>query len=81
VLKAGVCQKPAEIEKESWLWWRDSSCPSGFSSSRSRLGRPADDALGKKSCSHIKKIADGYQWGMPSTIEDPKGARLNRVMR
>ena len=72
VLKAGVTRKPAEIEKEIVALVRDKLGPVAAFKLAITVGRLPKTRSGKILRGTIKKIADGDQWAMPATIEDPK---------
>jgi propionyl-CoA synthetase len=72
VLKAGVTRKPAEIEKEIVALVREKLGPVAAFKLAITVGRLPKTRSGKILRGTIKKIADGDQWAMPATIEDPK---------
>jgi propionyl-CoA synthetase len=72
VLKAGVTRKPAEIEKEIVSLVREKLGPVAAFKLAITVGRLPKTRSGKILRGTIKKIADGDQWAMPATIEDPK---------
>ena len=72
VLKAGVTRSPAEIEKEIVALVRDKLGPVAAFKLAITVGRLPKTRSGKILRGTIKKIADGDQWAMPATIEDPK---------
>jgi propionyl-CoA synthetase len=72
VLKAGVERSPAEIEKEIVALVRDKLGPVAAFKLAITVGRLPKTRSGKILRGTIKKIADGDQWAMPATIEDPK---------
>ncbi|MDP3079153.1 propionyl-CoA synthetase [Bradyrhizobium sp.] len=72
VLKAGVARSHAEIEKEIVALVRDKLGPVAAFKLAITVGRLPKTRSGKILRGTIKKIADGDQWTMPATIEDPK---------
>ena len=72
VLKAGVARSHAEIEKEIVALVRDKLGPVAAFKLAITVGRLPKTRSGKILRGTIKKIADGDQWSMPATIEDPK---------
>jgi propionyl-CoA synthetase len=72
VLKAGVTRSPAEIEKEIVSLVREKLGPVAAFKLAITVGRLPKTRSGKILRGTIKKIADGEQWTMPATIEDPK---------
>jgi propionyl-CoA synthetase len=72
VLKAGVARSPAEIEKEIVALVRDKLGPVAAFKLAITVGRLPKTRSGKILRGTIKKIADGDDWAMPATIEDPK---------
>jgi propionyl-CoA synthetase len=72
VLKAGVTRSPIEIEKEIVKLVRDKLGPVAAFKLAITVGRLPKTRSGKILRGTIKKIADGDQWAMPATIEDPK---------
>ncbi len=72
VLKAGVTRSPIEIEKEIVALVRDKLGPVAAFKLAITVGRLPKTRSGKILRGTIKKIADGDQWAMPATIEDPK---------
>ncbi|MGJ4892668.1 propionyl-CoA synthetase [Bradyrhizobium sp. HKCCYLRH3099] len=72
VLKAGVSRSPSEIEKEIVALVRDKLGPVAAFKLAITVGRLPKTRSGKILRGTIKKIADGEQWSMPATIEDPK---------
>jgi propionyl-CoA synthetase len=72
VLKAGVTRSHAEIEKEIVALVRDKLGPVAAFKLAITVGRLPKTRSGKILRGTIKKIADGDQWAMPATIEDPK---------
>ncbi len=72
VLKAGVTRDHAEIEKEVVKLVRDKLGPVAAFKLAITVGRLPKTRSGKILRGTIKKIADGEQWAMPATIEDPK---------
>jgi propionyl-CoA synthetase len=72
VLKAGVTKPPIEIEKEIVALVRDKIGPVAAFKLAITVARLPKTRSGKILRGTIKKIADGDQWTMPATIEDPK---------
>ncbi len=72
VLKAGVTRSHAEIEKEIVALVREKLGPVAAFKLAITVGRLPKTRSGKILRGTIKKIADGDQWSMPATIEDPK---------
>ncbi|WP_257167342.1 propionyl-CoA synthetase [Bradyrhizobium sp. SRS-191] len=72
VLKAGVARSPSVIEKEIVALVRDKLGPVAAFKLAITVGRLPKTRSGKILRGTIKKIADGEQWSMPATIEDPK---------
>jgi propionyl-CoA synthetase len=72
VLKAGVTRSHAEIEKEIVALVRDKLGPVAAFKLAITVGRLPKTRSGKILRGTIKKIADGDQWAMPATIEDPR---------
>jgi propionyl-CoA synthetase len=72
VLKAGVSRSHAEIEKEIVSLVREKLGPVAAFKLAITVGRLPKTRSGKILRGTIKKIADGEQWTMPATIEDPK---------
>jgi propionyl-CoA synthetase len=72
VLKAGVARSHAEIEKEIVALVRDKLGPVAAFKLAITVARLPKTRSGKILRGTIKKIADGDQWAMPATIEDPK---------
>ncbi|WP_315777846.1 MULTISPECIES: propionyl-CoA synthetase [unclassified Bradyrhizobium] len=72
VLKAGVSRSPSQIEKEIVALVRDKLGPVAAFKLAITVGRLPKTRSGKILRGTIKKIADGEQWSMPATIEDPK---------
>ncbi|MGJ5200734.1 propionyl-CoA synthetase [Bradyrhizobium sp. HKCCYLRH1030] len=72
VLKAGVLRSPSQIEKEIVALVRDKLGPVAAFKLAITVGRLPKTRSGKILRGTIKKIADGEQWSMPATIEDPK---------
>jgi len=71
VLKAGVTKPPIEIEKEIVALVRDKIGPVAAFKLAITVARLPKTRSGKILRGTIKKIADGDQWTMPATIEDP----------
>ena len=72
VLKAGVTRPVAEIEKEVVALVRDKLGPVAAFKLAITVARLPKTRSGKILRGTIKKIADGDEWTMPATIEDPK---------
>jgi propionyl-CoA synthetase len=72
VLKAGVTRSPLEIENEIVALVREKLGPVAAFKLAITVGRLPKTRSGKILRGTIKKIADGDQWTMPATIEDPK---------
>ncbi|KIZ34363.1 MULTISPECIES: propionyl-CoA synthetase [Rhodopseudomonas] len=72
VLKTGVTRDPAEIEKEIVKLVRDKLGPVAAFKLAITVPRLPKTRSGKILRGTIKKIADGDEWAMPATIEDPK---------
>ncbi|MGJ4948827.1 propionyl-CoA synthetase [Bradyrhizobium sp. HKCCYLS20291] len=72
VLKAGVSRSPSVIEKEIVALVRDKLGPVAAFKLAITVGRLPKTRSGKILRGTIKKIADGEQWSIPATIEDPK---------
>ncbi len=72
VLKSGVGRSPSEIEKEIVALVREKLGPVAAFKLAITVGRLPKTRSGKILRGTIKKIADGEQWAMPATIEDPK---------
>jgi propionyl-CoA synthetase len=72
VLKAGVARKPAEIEREIVALVREKIGPVAAFKLAITVARLPKTRSGKILRGTIKKIADGEEWAMPATIEDPK---------
>ncbi|MFA6266231.1 MAG: propionyl-CoA synthetase, partial [Pseudolabrys sp.] len=71
VLKAGVNRDHAEIEKEIVQLVRDKIGPVAAFKLAITVARLPKTRSGKILRGTIKKIADGDQWTMPATIDDP----------
>jgi propionyl-CoA synthetase len=71
VLKAGVNREPAEIEKEIVALVREKIGPVAAFKLAITVARLPKTRSGKILRGTIKKIADGDQWTMPATIDDP----------
>jgi propionyl-CoA synthetase len=71
VLKAGASKPPAEIEKEIVQLVRDRIGPVAAFKLAITVARLPKTRSGKILRGTIKKIADGDQWTMPATIDDP----------
>jgi propionyl-CoA synthetase len=72
VLKAGITRSHAEIEKEVVALVREKLGPVAAFKLAITVGRLPKTRSGKILRGTIKKMADGEQWSMPATIEDPK---------
>jgi len=71
VLKAGVNRPPEEIEKEIVALVRDKIGPVAAFKLAITVARLPKTRSGKILRGTIKKIADGEEWQMPATIDDP----------
>jgi propionyl-CoA synthetase len=71
VLKAGVNRPPSEIEKEIVALVRERIGPVAAFKLAITVARLPKTRSGKILRGTIKKIADGDQWTMPATIDDP----------
>jgi propionyl-CoA synthetase len=71
VLKTGVGQSPAEVERELVGLVREKIGPVAAFKLAVTVGRLPKTRSGKILRGTMKKIADGDQWAMPATIDDP----------
>ena len=71
VLKSGINQDPAEIEKECIALIREKIGPVAAFKLAITVARLPKTRSGKILRGTIKKIADGDAWQMPATIDDP----------
>jgi propionyl-CoA synthetase len=71
VLKAGVNRPPSEIEKEIVALVREKVGPVASFKLAITVARLPKTRSGKILRGTIKKIADGDEWQMPATIDDP----------
>jgi propionyl-CoA synthetase len=71
VLKSGVNRPPTEIEKECVALIRDKIGPVAAFKLAITVARLPKTRSGKILRGTIKKIADGDDWQMPATIDDP----------
>lgn len=71
VLKAGVNRPPSEIEKEIVALVREKLGPVASFKLAITVARLPKTRSGKILRGTIKKIADGEDWDMPATIDDP----------
>ncbi|HEY8335670.1 MAG TPA: propionyl-CoA synthetase [Tardiphaga sp.] len=71
VLKAGVTKPVAQVEKEVVALVREKLGPVAAFKLAITVGRLPKTRSGKILRGTIKKIADGDDWAMPATIEDP----------
>jgi len=71
VLKAGVNRPPTEIEKEIVALVREKIGPVAAFKLAITVARLPKTRSGKILRGTMKKIADGDQWTMPATIDDP----------
>ncbi|MFZ0846740.1 MAG: propionyl-CoA synthetase [Pseudolabrys sp.] len=71
VLKAGVTRPPAEIEQEIVKLVREIIGPVASFKLAITVARLPKTRSGKILRGTIKKMADGDQWEMPATIDDP----------
>ena len=72
VLKAGVTRDVADIERDVVALVRDKLGPVAAFKRAMIVARLPKTRSGKILRGTIKKIADGEEWSMPATIEDPK---------
>jgi propionyl-CoA synthetase len=71
VLKAGVTRAPADIEKEIVALVREKIGPVAAFKLAITVKRLPKTRSGKILRGTMKKIADGDEWKMPATIDDP----------
>ena len=71
VLKAGVAKNPADIQKEIVVMIREQIGALACLKDVAIVGRLPKTRSGKILRSTMRKIADGKEYGVPSTIEDP----------
>jgi len=71
VLKSGVRQEPTEVERELVNLVRDRIGPVAAFKLAITVPRLPKTRSGKILRGTMKKIADGDQWNMPATIDDP----------
>ncbi len=71
VLKSGVNRPPAEIERECIALIREKIGPVAAFKLAITVARLPKTRSGKILRGTIKKIADGENWSMPATIDDP----------
>jgi propionyl-CoA synthetase len=71
VLKAGVNKKPEDVEKELVQLVRDKIGPVAAFKLAIAVSRLPKTRSGKILRGTMKKIADGSEWSMPATIDDP----------
>ena len=71
MLKSGVRQEPAEIERELVGLVRDRIGPVAAFKLAITVPRLPKTRSGKILRGTMKKIADGDDWNMPATIDDP----------
>jgi propionyl-CoA synthetase len=71
VLKSGVSKAHAEIEKEVVALVREKIGPVASFRKAITINRLPKTRSGKILRGTIKKIADGEEWSMPATIDDP----------
>jgi propionyl-CoA synthetase len=71
VLKSGVTRLPGEIESEIVALVREKIGPVAGFRLAMVVGRLPKTRSGKILRGTMKKIADGNEWSMPATIEDP----------
>ena len=71
VLKAGVTKDASEIEKEIVALVREKIGPVAAFKTAIQVDRLPKTRSGKILRATMKKIADGEEWTMPATIEDP----------
>lgn len=72
VLKAGVTRDTADIERDVVALVREKLGPVAAFKRAVTVARLPKTRSGKILRGTIKKIADGDEWAMPATIEDPK---------
>jgi propionyl-CoA synthetase len=71
VLNAGVARDPAEVESELVGMVRDQIGPVAAFKKAVVVGRLPKTRSGKILRSTMRKIADGEDWSMPATVDDP----------
>jgi len=71
VLKAGAPRDPAEVESEVVAMIRDRIGPVASFKQASVIARLPKTRSGKILRGTMRKIADGDEWTMPATIDDP----------
>ena len=71
VLKSGISRLPTEIETELVALVRDKIGPVAAFKLAITVGRLPKTRSGKILRGTMKKIADGENWSMPATIDDP----------
>jgi propionyl-CoA synthetase len=71
VLKAGVAQAPAQVERELVGLVRDRIGPVAAFKLAVAVERLPKTRSGKILRGTMKKIADGDTWAMPATVDDP----------
>ena len=71
VLKAGVNKRPDEVEKELVALVREKIGPVAAFKLAIAVSRLPKTRAGKILRGTMKKIADGGEWSMPATIDDP----------
>ena len=71
MLKAGVNRPPSEIEKEIVALVREKIGPVASFKLAVTVARLPKTRSGKILRGTMKKIADGDEWTMPATIDDP----------
>ena len=71
VLKSGTTKAPAEVEKELVQLVRDKIGPVAAFKLAVTVARLPKTRSGKILRGTMKKIADGEEWTMPATIDDP----------
>jgi len=71
VLKSGVRQEPTEVERELVNLVRDRIGPVAAFKLAITVPRLPKTRSGKILRGTMKKIADGDDWNMPATIDDP----------
>ncbi|MFC0218361.1 propionyl-CoA synthetase [Pseudochelatococcus lubricantis] len=72
VLKSGVTDNPADIEKDLIARVREQIGPVAAFRLAITVGRLPKTRSGKILRGTMKKIADGQAWSLPATIEDPQ---------
>jgi propionyl-CoA synthetase len=71
VLKSGVAASPSDVEAELVRLVRDKIGPVAAFKLAVTVGRLPKTRSGKILRGTMKKIADGDEWALPATIDDP----------